>query len=50
MQSLVFGVGARDPTTFLVAPAVIAGVAMLAGAIPALRASRVDPLAAMRAD
>jgi predicted permease len=50
LQSVLFGVGARDPITFVVAPAVIAGVAMLAGAIPALRASRVDPLVAMRSD
>ena len=50
MQGVLYGVGTRDPVSFLVASGVIGGVAILAGAIPALRASRVDPLVAMRSD
>ena len=49
LQSILYGVGAHDPVTFLVVPAVIAAVAMLSAAVPAVRAARVDPLAAMRA-
>ena len=50
MQSLVFGVGVRDPMTFAMTPVVVGIVAIVAGVVPALRAANVDPLAAMRAE
>ena len=48
MSSLLFGVEARDPLVFLLAPIVLLGVAALASYIPASRAARVDPLVALR--
>jgi putative ABC transport system permease protein len=50
MSSLLFGVQARDPMVFAVAPVILIAVAMLASYIPARRASRVDPLVALRMD
>ncbi len=48
VSSFLFDVSATDPLTFLVAPSVLLSVAMLACYIPARRASRVDPLVALR--
>jgi putative ABC transport system permease protein len=50
LQSLLFGVGARDPFTFVAVAALLGSVALLASWLPARRAARVDPLAAMRAE
>jgi putative ABC transport system permease protein len=48
LASLLFGVGAVDPVTFLVIPAILATVALFASWLPARRAARVDPMAALR--
>jgi predicted permease len=50
MASLLFGVSATDFLTFSVAPSVLIATAAIAVCIPALRATRVDPTVALRAD
>ena len=50
MASLLFGVGAADPATFSVVAALMVTVAVLACAIPAVRAMRVQPAAVLRND
>jgi putative ABC transport system permease protein len=49
MSSLLFGVQPRDPVVFAGVPLLLAAVALVAVWIPAVRASRVDPLGALRA-
>jgi putative ABC transport system permease protein len=48
LSSLVFGVPVRDPVTFAGVAVALAMVALAACTIPALRASRVDPIVALR--
>lgn|SRR5579871_331896 len=50
LSTLLFGVTADDPVTFAAVAAILMMVAALASAIPAMRAARVDPLAALRCE
>ena len=50
MRSLLFGVQAADPVSFVSMVLVTAMIAVLAGFLPAVRAARVDPLTALRQD
>jgi putative ABC transport system permease protein len=50
LRSELYGVGANDTLTFVVVSAVLSTVAILACYIPARRASRVDPMVALRAE
>jgi predicted permease len=50
MESVVFGVTTHDPLTFMVLPVAVTLTTLLACAIPARRAARVDPVTTMRGE
>lgn len=50
LSALLYGVGRLDPATYVVVALAIAAVTVLATYFPARRASRVDPLVALRSD
>jgi ABC-type antimicrobial peptide transport system permease subunit len=49
-SSLLFGVTPRDPQTFVGMVVILTIVALLAGYLPARRASHIDPMVALRAE
>jgi predicted permease len=50
LRSLLSGVGAADPLTFIIAPALLVAVGIAAALLPALRSARTDPVRVLRAD
>jgi predicted permease len=50
LRGMLFGVEPSDPATFAAMIVVLVGVATTAGYVPALRASRIDPMVALRAE
>jgi macrolide transport system ATP-binding/permease protein len=48
LSSMLFGISARDPIAFVFVPAFLVGIALLASYIPARRATRVNPVVALR--
>jgi putative ABC transport system permease protein len=48
LSSILFGVQPRDPLVFLVAPTALVGIALVAVWLPAIRATRIDPIQSLR--
>jgi putative ABC transport system permease protein len=48
MESVLYGVRPHDPAVFLTVPLLLLGVAALASYLPARRATKVDPMLALR--
>jgi ABC-type antimicrobial peptide transport system permease subunit len=50
LASLLFGITSSDPATFIAMGVLLTGVAAIAGYVPAWRASRIDPMVALRSN
>jgi putative ABC transport system permease protein len=50
ISSLLFETGPRDPVAFVAGPGILLGVAVVAAYVPAWRASRMDPMKALRVE
>jgi ABC-type antimicrobial peptide transport system permease subunit len=50
MSTLLYHVSVTDPATFIAGPVLFFGVAVLASYLPARRATRVDPVIALRSE
>jgi len=50
ISKLLFGVAPTDPLTFASVSAILLGIGVLASWIPARRATRIDPITALRSD
>jgi ABC-type lipoprotein release transport system permease subunit len=48
MASLLYGVRPRDPAVFLIVPLLLFAIAVVASSFPAWRATKVDPVIALR--
>jgi predicted permease len=48
LSGLLFGIPPTDPITYIAVAAMLTSVALLASYVPALRATRIDPMAALR--
>jgi ABC-type antimicrobial peptide transport system permease subunit len=48
LSTMLFGLSEKDPLSMITAVLLLAAVAFLAGLIPARRATRVDPMVALR--
>lgn len=49
-ESLLFGVKATDPGTYVTALAIVGAVALIASLLPAIRAVRTEPMSALRVE
>jgi hypothetical protein len=50
MEGILYGIPARDPATFLGVPVLLTAVALAPSFVPALRATRVGSIVALRAE
>ena len=50
LGNMLFGISSSDMTTFIAVPLILGGMALIASYIPALRATRIDPMTALRGD